>query len=1246
MSTVLRLEAREFAGPTRWRWVLISADGLVISDHLVQLDSTSWQFEAFTDLVRYLRWHVAPDGREAEEARIVAELGDWVGAEVLGQIAGTLAAARPVTVSVVVPAAGRTLLRRPLDLAHYGGRPLLLSGVTFVYEAAAAEPRREQRPAPDAPVRVLGLFSVPVGGQPVNLRQERQALVATIEQVAASGRAVEARVLQYGITRDSLAQTLAESEGWDVIHISGHGMPGDLLLERPDGAPDPVSVDGLADILRPARPRVRLITLSACSSADVVAMRSRLLPGTSPARGRISPDTPAVADELDGPQGEVGLAESELADRLGCAVLAMRYPLADDFATEFFTRLYSMLIRRGQPLPRAVGLALGELTTSSAYAGLSLYSPALFGADAIDLRLGAPPENTPPAYNPADLKMAGFPAQPYRFVGRTEVMARASTALAAESGVPGVLLHGMPGGGKTACALELAYTHEHAFDQLVWFKAPDDDMDVSGALADFALTLENELPGFQLAHLLADSTKPDPILPALTALTDIAQRQRILIVIDNIESLLSDDGQWRDDRWARIIGALGAQQGRGRVVLTSRRIPAATDEAGFRNLLVLPVDALSPDETLLLARSLPQLNHLITGQLPGVEKHTARQLALGVLNVAQGHPKLLELADGQAGDPERLAALVEAGSQAWRAAGGLPEGFFSGGPIWDARGSYLDVLAAWTAAVAETLAAGEQTLFQFLCCLEEPDRERFMLDANWGDLWRRLGHANEPPELNGAMAKIIAAGLATVRSKAADALDYAVHPGVAAAGRAAAGHLFRVIADTEAAAFWDAVFRHASGENDDGAVDTQLMVRAGLGAAPYLLRLEQWHRAGFLLDKAFSAEPTRSNAATVLPVIEQIAAREPYWTGMLARVLGVIDPVAAEKTLRRYLTDVVERGDYAAASAAAGQLMDLCRVSGRLSEALDIARQKTDYTRRAGLGPWTQLLDEVRRLQVLNAMGQAGEVLRETQRLLRARPPDASAKDGPNELVNAWDVQEVLLDTGRYAAVMLGQWQDALDLNAQQLDSLRNRAAPITDIELSRFNDYGPLLRLGQVNAALDLLLECRRVFEDAHDLEMLGKTLSALADTENARARGGAAISLERDALRYNYLSGDVTVIADSYHNLGNYLARYARSSTAALAFHLLSALIRTVIGAQPGLGADAAILAAAEDLRRLGKPTVLPGDVKQLTQLAEAPGTSPQRLIMALTPDARTADDALGDITARVRDIATAPGDWDTDA
>lgn len=51
----------------------------------------------------------------------------------------------------------------------------------------------------------------------------------------------------------------------------------------------------------------------------------------------------------------------------------------------------------------------------------------------------------------------------------------------------------------------------------------------------------------------------------------------------------------------------------------------------------------------------------------------------------------------------------------------------------------------------------------------------------------------------------------------------------------------------------------------------------------------------------------------------------------------------------------------------------------------------------------------------------------------------------------------------------------------------------------------------------------------------MIGKTLSALADTESTRDRIDAAIRFERDSFRYSYLAGDVVGLASSYHNLGN---------------------------------------------------------------------------------------------------------------
>lgn len=59
----MRLEVLDYAGPTSWRWRLTEAGGGFVADHVVQLDSGDWQFEAFTDLHGYLRWNAAPDRR-------------------------------------------------------------------------------------------------------------------------------------------------------------------------------------------------------------------------------------------------------------------------------------------------------------------------------------------------------------------------------------------------------------------------------------------------------------------------------------------------------------------------------------------------------------------------------------------------------------------------------------------------------------------------------------------------------------------------------------------------------------------------------------------------------------------------------------------------------------------------------------------------------------------------------------------------------------------------------------------------------------------------------------------------------------------------------------------------------------------------------------------------------------------------------------------------------------------------------
>jgi hypothetical protein len=105
-----------------------------------------------------------------------------------------------------------------------------------------------------------------------------------------------------------------------------------LLLEKADGSHDKVTAAELADLLDLARDHLKLVTVSACWSAALTAAEQRRLLGLPEAAPQRAAD------------GEGGFASgtlaTELAERLGCAVLAMRYPVIDDFAIELAGKLY------------------------------------------------------------------------------------------------------------------------------------------------------------------------------------------------------------------------------------------------------------------------------------------------------------------------------------------------------------------------------------------------------------------------------------------------------------------------------------------------------------------------------------------------------------------------------------------------------------------------------------------------------------------------------------------------------------------------------------------------------------------------------------------------------------------------------------------------------------------------------------------------------------------------------------------
>ena len=357
--------------------------------------------------------------------------------------------------------------------------------------------------------------------------------------------------------------------------------------------------------------------------------------------------------------------------------------------------------------------------------------------------------------------------------------------------------------------------------------------------------------------------------------------------------------------------------------------------------------------------------------------------------------------------------------------------------------------------------------------------------------------------------------------------------------------------------------RFSAGLERESAGGGGLVTLAGRRAAPYLMRRQEWGLASKFLQQVLARDDSHATVGAVLPMLGRIAEatkgtdRELEDAGLLAsafRAAGRRDE--AEARLRELLARAAECGNHRVASAAAGYLINLLRSSGRAEEALGLVETMKEATRQAGLGLWTQLLDEVTRLQLLNELGRYDEVLAEVE-ALRPRMDALPLTGTLNEAVSPWNVRETLLGTGRQAAMQLGRWEQALSLNAEVVTYKRARSASALEVARSRYNDYTPLIGLGRYGETHALLMECREVFESEGDLRGLGKVFTSLADREDKLDHRDRAIRHEQTALRYSYAVGEPGDCAISHFNLADYLIRGGGPATDSLAHRLACALI-----------------------------------------------------------------------------------------
>jgi len=826
-----------------------------------------------------------------------------------------------------------------------------------------------------------------------------------------------------------------------------------------------------------------------------------------------------------------------------------------------------------------------------------------------------------PILDPTTGMTAWFPAKPTRFVGRVEVIAAASTALTRASGRTAVVFHGIAGVGKTTCAVELAHRHRCAFGALVFWSAPSDPDQFDDALRLLAAALEARLAayGFAMVDKIATHERLESFLPTLTAVFADAA---LLLILDNLETLLTPNGRWRDLRWAPLIDALINHQGPSRVILTSRTVPVGLNAD---TVLIQPVHPLSRDESLLLVRKLSHLRAL----------HTT-PLGCCVLTLAQGHPTLLELADAAAVDPHRLAfqlAEIKAAMDGMALAAFLAEGDTRLNPE-----QLLQIFTVWITTIAATVPAAARPLLQALCRIDESDRNAIVVGVNWAALWQRLDQRREPPPLASSVAALVTAGLIAVEpiDDSADTNElvrYRIHSGVVEAIHAITPEPVTAAVDAQLATWWTAVVGGWGTQSAQaGQYTDPFILRADLAAARYLLGQHQWNAASCLLERALmrdSYSPITSLA--VIPLLRRIADASGTLKDVV--VLGVavrrVDPGEAETLLRRAYQQATSHSEYPLASTTAGELVSLLRDQGRLREALTMASQKIEHTSQAGFGFWTQLSDRGRRLQILNLLGHHEQVLSDLPalRTQMAHLPDQRA---PNDRVNPRNVREGILDIGRLSTVALQRWNEALELNDEILNTKRRRGASPHEIACSRFNDYIPLLHLGRLADVDQLLRDCQNTFATAGDTPQLAMTYGARADLEDKQHHPATAVDLQRSSLRLCYVHPDPREISTAHQKLANYLSHAAGNHAEQRAHRIAAALLNHLTGDTHELTRTLKILASEHrsDTSGSAAPT-LPTTLPEVVGLVDADnGVYFGNLVATLCPDFAAAEQVLADL------------------
>ncbi|MGI5401146.1 tetratricopeptide repeat protein [Streptomyces sp. CA-135486] len=526
------------------------------------------------------------------------------------------------------------------------------------------------------PLRILVAVSGPEdsGGGTLDYERELRNVLASVRS-ARQGRA-RVRIVPFATT--AAIRAALERERFHILHLSGHGNPGQLELEDEEGQSRLVDADTFITEAVPAGRMPSVVALAACHTA--------------------------VGDS-ERPSFAAGLAAHGAA-----AVIATETSITDIYATRVFARIYSALADHATAdLIQAVAQARRTVHTDLArspnarehkIAALEEWSTLTVLAAAGTLPLL--PGNTADNNAGSDQRESGGEGVPAQgrprldglvvrpegdFVGRRREQ-RAWPRTLDSPATAGLVLHGIGGIGKTTLAAELVLRMQHLRPAWIHTGLTGEISadDFFTAVTDPFLSHPPAAPGPGQAHaqgqLQGWTEESGPVLTRQqhayllqARRSDLAWQQRlkslrraigdipVLVSLDNFEDNLatvgvtpaagtadsraaasyttatgqdehSDPGGMRinDPDLAGLLAAWVLDPGDSKLLITSR-FPFLLPGHAHDALVFEHLGPLTHAETLKLAWSLPALDRLTEPELTRV------------WHLVGGHPRALEYLD-------------------------------------------------------------------------------------------------------------------------------------------------------------------------------------------------------------------------------------------------------------------------------------------------------------------------------------------------------------------------------------------------------------------------------------------------------------------------------------------------------------------------------------------------------------------------------------------------------------------------